>query len=173
MRDSTCSMGMFTAPGICPKANSAAERTSTVWMPYKPNIVRRLAASIVWVILPSIWEERRLGEKDSGSGEIIGRLLLVDDLPCPDGVTHLGEAAEINRGVGVEDDQVRVVTFDHFAGLARLEERRGIGGERGQNVAPVHSRATHVFVLAGGVVELSVAHVGAEENRAATREVAL
>src|SRR5271166_4297855 len=113
------------------------------------------------------------GKKGFGYWRNKWLLLLVDDLPCPDRVAHLCEVAEINRGIGVEDHEIGGVTIYDLAGLASLEEGCGIGGERGENVAKVHSGAAHVFVLAGGVVELGVAHVGAEEDGAALVEVTL
>jgi len=71
MRDSTCSMGMFTAPATCPVANSAAERTSSACTGARSlNPSRKLSDRMVAVILSlSIGEERILEEKDSGGQE--------------------------------------------------------------------------------------------------------
>src|SRR5271165_2280519 len=120
-----------------------------------------------------MWEEGKSEEKDSGGQHFYGWLLLVDHLARADGVIHLGEVAKVASGIAVEDDQISGVTVDHSPGPSGFEEAGRRGGERGKDVAKVHSGASHVFVLAGGVVELGVAHVGAEENCAAFIEVAL
>src|SRR5271165_1067972 len=120
-----------------------------------------------------MWEEGKSEEKDSGGRNFYGWLLLVDHLARADGVIHFGEVANVSGGIAVEDDQISGITVDHSPGPPCLEKGRRIGGERRENVAEVHSGAEHVLVLAGGVVELGVAHVSAEENRAALIEVAL
>src|SRR5208337_1499841 len=122
---------------------------------------------------PLLWEEGKSEEKDSGGRNFYGWLLLVDHLARADGVIHFGEVANVGGGIAVEHDQISGVTVDHSAGPPGFEESRGRGGERCKDVAKVHSCADHVLILAAGVVELGVAHVGAEENGTALREVAL
>ena len=106
-----------------------------------------------------------------GGSDVSNALLLVDDLPCPDAVINPREIADVGCGIGIEHDKVRVVSGLQRGCVLRLEERRGIGGERGKNVAPVHAALRHQHILFRRVVVLRVADVGAEKDRSALLEI--
>src|SRR5580698_7507122 len=83
----------------------------------------------------------------------------IDDLTFSDCVRHFREIPYVAFRIGIEDNQIGSHSFLDPASRCVLEESRGIGGERRENVAP-RNRSAHELEFLSGVVLGLEAHVG-------------
>lgn len=89
------------------------------------------------------------------------------NLPGSNGIAHFGKCRGVVGEIGVEYGQIgRPTVFDSAA--PAIKATGGVGGERGEDLAIVHSSARHEREFERCVVAIRVADIGTEQDVAAS-----